>query len=318
MNKRMMSYLPAFLGKTEIFTEIINSEAIELEELLSSLKDLEKQYYVETATWGLDVYEKELGLTAGGELQLEERRARILVKLKSVGKISSEMLRSTIESHGGFDIDISLDETINFTFQYGDKINLHAIESDIDEIKPAHLGHAIAIKLKTICSMGSGATTCKFDYRKTNTLRAGTHSSQSLLGIRSLDNVEASTSLIGSVFRYDYAGTKPFRSKIGSKLGAGISSSLEIGLLFIGYRISGTHPTWATKGVREDSRFILGAEREYSVFDYKASSDTNFTGLYPDKSKVAYKMDEEKRISSEMEMITFSYALCGTKKSGES
>lgn len=87
--ERMLSYLPKYERTSEIFKQLIASQAKEIYQLLLKAENIEKQLFVATAEdWGLGIWEEFLGLSKE-VLTDEARRERILLKL--ISKISATL-----------------------------------------------------------------------------------------------------------------------------------------------------------------------------------------------------------------------------------
>ena len=77
----LMLLLPWFYKGNITMQELQNSASKELGRLYYHLEDLINQLFIDTATWGLSIYEKELGLITNRSLPYEERREIIKAKL---------------------------------------------------------------------------------------------------------------------------------------------------------------------------------------------------------------------------------------------
>ncbi len=77
---KLLSYLPWYERESEAFKEILKTEEIEFDKLKLKLGDLEEQFFVDTATWGLSIYEKELGLPVEPDIDIRIRRGLIKAK----------------------------------------------------------------------------------------------------------------------------------------------------------------------------------------------------------------------------------------------
>lgn len=74
-------YLPKFLTKDAAFSETQRTLSEEHEKYRLKVIDFAKQFHPQTATWGLNVWEEELGLPTDLNLDLELRRAKVMAKL---------------------------------------------------------------------------------------------------------------------------------------------------------------------------------------------------------------------------------------------
>lgn len=146
---RLLSHLPQYEKGSSIFQEIMKVEEIEFNRLDAGIRDLEQQFIVDTATWALTVYEKELGLPIEPNASIEIRRSIIKSKMlmqppsskvKLVEILKSFIETAEIEEHFSeyrFDVILKTLDTVGDKLQY--------IKDIVDEFKPAHLGYIFII-----------------------------------------------------------------------------------------------------------------------------------------------------------------------------
>jgi hypothetical protein len=91
----LIKYLPYFLRKSNILKEIFNSEETQFELINDELTDISNQNYIDTATWGLELFEKELGIITNPSKPITERRNEIEYQLKKSYTIKAD--KSAIE-----------------------------------------------------------------------------------------------------------------------------------------------------------------------------------------------------------------------------
>lgn len=146
---RLLKYIPPYERNSEVFQEILKAEENEFDKLDMSLRDLENQFFVETATWGLSIYEKALGLAIEPDIPVGIRRS--LVKSKMLMQPPSSklqfvsILKSFVEtaeveeyfSEYKFNVALKTLDTV------GDK--LIYINRVVEEFKPAHLEYMLLI-----------------------------------------------------------------------------------------------------------------------------------------------------------------------------
>ncbi|WP_242856117.1 putative phage tail protein [Ruminiclostridium josui] len=68
--------------------------------------DLFLQLNVSTATWGLNMWEKALGIEIDVSKPLEYRRTRIMSKLRGAGTTTKEMIKNVSESYANGEVDV--------------------------------------------------------------------------------------------------------------------------------------------------------------------------------------------------------------------
>ncbi|NWL87034.1 phage portal protein [Paenibacillus sp. 79R4] len=142
--REMFSYLPGYYESSRIMQSDMNSKGVELDELYKALDETLNQFYVRTATWGLDRWEEELGLTTELAKPIEQRRALVESKLRGAGQFSGRLVKNVAEAYDGGTVDVSFQPaewsfTIKFVDTIGVPPNLDDLKMVIEEIKPAHL-----------------------------------------------------------------------------------------------------------------------------------------------------------------------------------
>lgn len=137
----LKSYLPTLLTDTKTFTEILNSEGIEFDTLLANIDDIKAQFNIDTATWALDTYEKELGITTNNTKALDYRRSVIKSKSRGTGKLNASMIKIVCDSFSNGDVQVTFDGAIHvkFTSVEGIPPNMSDLKKVVEEIKPAYL-----------------------------------------------------------------------------------------------------------------------------------------------------------------------------------
>ena len=154
---RLIELLPPYERSSRVFQEILNAEQIEFDKLDLNVADLEKQLNIDTATWGLVIYEKELGLKTNLNKPLEERRSIIKAKMRGTGKVDLAMIKAIVEAFTKSKVSVSFNGRINIIFNNEKviKLNISDMYNAIDEVKPAHLDydftsqHSEEIQLQT-------------------------------------------------------------------------------------------------------------------------------------------------------------------------
>lgn len=116
-----------------------------LDGLFSSVFDAQAQVFALTATWGLDRWEKYLGIGVDKSLSESVRRERIISKLRGTGTTTKAMIESVAESYANGEVEVTEQNklyqfTIKFVSTRGQPAGLAQLKAAIEEIKPAHLG----------------------------------------------------------------------------------------------------------------------------------------------------------------------------------
>lgn len=142
--REMFSYLPAYYETSRVMQVDMNAKGAELDLLFAALDETFQQFFVRTATWGLDRWESELGITTDLSKPLDQRRAVVESKLRGSGKFSGRLVKSVAEAYDGGTVDVSFQPaewsfTIKFVDTLGIPPNFDDLKAVIEEIKPAHL-----------------------------------------------------------------------------------------------------------------------------------------------------------------------------------
>ncbi|GIO33267.1 hypothetical protein J2TS6_44080 [Paenibacillus albilobatus] len=140
----LFSYLPAYYESSRVMRADMNAKGTELDALYKALNETLDQFFVRTATWGLDRWEYELGIETDQTKPIEQRRALVESKLRGAGKFSGRLVKNVAEAYNGGKVDVTFQPaewsfTIKFIDTIGIPPNLDDLKSVIEEIKPAHL-----------------------------------------------------------------------------------------------------------------------------------------------------------------------------------
>lgn len=141
----MKNYIPGYLQQSNVFLSVLGSEGQEFGDLRTNIEDVLKQFYVETATdWGLDLWEQMLGLSSYAGKPLDQRRSRIISKIRGMGTVNTALIQNVAESYVYGHVTVTENpETYSFTIKfvdpYGLPPNLADVQTAIEAIKPAHL-----------------------------------------------------------------------------------------------------------------------------------------------------------------------------------
>jgi len=143
--ERIMQYLPPYYHESRIMRAIAEAQGNEVAAFWGTLDEILKQFFVETASeWGLDLWEQMLGLTSYAGKPLDQRRSRIISKIRGMGTVTIDLIKNVAESYvyGKVEV-IDHPEIYSFIIKFIDSRgippNLDDLKEAIEEIKPAHL-----------------------------------------------------------------------------------------------------------------------------------------------------------------------------------
>ncbi|WP_051824110.1 putative phage tail protein [Clostridium sulfidigenes] len=140
----LFSYMPKYYKTSKVLDDLNNANAIELTFFKSKLNDVLNQFFIDSADFSLERWEKELGIDVNNNYNVEYRRSRILSKLRGQGTITVKLIKEVAESYNNGIVDVIEDNPsysfiIKFISNKGVPPNIDDLKAAIDEIKPAHL-----------------------------------------------------------------------------------------------------------------------------------------------------------------------------------
>ena len=164
----LLEHLPIFYHNSNVIRSFMESNSIEVDTLKAYIEDLSENLYVKTATWGLDLFEEELGLVTDKSISYKERRERILAKKRGNGTTTKTMIKNTAEAFSGGEVEVienfsDYSFIVKFVGVKGIPKNLALFKKMIEEIKPAHLNYELAFTY-TVWSMVMAATNTWDDF----------------------------------------------------------------------------------------------------------------------------------------------------------
>lgn len=140
----LQRYLPRFLGRDPVFKDMLQTLSGEHETQRQYQIDTIKQFFVQTATWGLADWERFVGLTTNAERTDEERRNDVLARLISAPSVSLEFITNIINLYvtdgTGIAEDHPEDYRIDIIIPEGKYTKLDELKATLDVYVPAHIG----------------------------------------------------------------------------------------------------------------------------------------------------------------------------------
>ncbi|MBP3928060.1 MAG: YmfQ family protein, partial [Peptostreptococcaceae bacterium] len=111
------------------------------------------QFFVDSATYGLDYWEKMLGISKNNN-DIQTRRENIKAKMRSRGTTSIEVIKNICEAYSYGEVEIVVDHSnysfeINFIGSIGVPKAFAELDKTINEIKPCHLAHSYKFNYNT-------------------------------------------------------------------------------------------------------------------------------------------------------------------------
>ena len=138
----LINKLPSFYDN-DITKPIQNSFTVEANSINDEVENTLNQFYVDSATYGLDKWEKMLGISKNN-FDYQTRRENIKAKMRSRGTTSIEVIKNICEAYSYGEVEIIVNHSdysfeINFIGSIGVPKAFAELDKTIEEIKPAHL-----------------------------------------------------------------------------------------------------------------------------------------------------------------------------------
>lgn len=140
----MLNYLPRYYETSRVMRTILQAEGVEFDKLRQALDETLNQFFIRTATWGLDRWEEEVGLTVTPDQPEAERRDKIISRLRGYGTATISVVKQVAEAYDKGAIDIVEDFpaytiTVQFVDTTGVPPNLDDLKAAVRAVVPAHL-----------------------------------------------------------------------------------------------------------------------------------------------------------------------------------
>lgn len=137
----MIKDLPLFLRKSKLIQETFLSEEKQFQRLSTDIEDLKRQLSIDTATWALSIYEKDLNIPTNLNKPLSERRSVIKSKLRGTGKVDALLIKIVADAYTNGDVSVIFNGVIEVKFnsKRGIPPNIEDLQKALEDIKPAHL-----------------------------------------------------------------------------------------------------------------------------------------------------------------------------------
>src|SRR5699024_1757234 len=137
--------LPSFYDN-DITKPIQDSFTVEANSINDKVKKTLNQFFVDSATYGLDYWEKMLGISKNNN-DIQTRRENIKAKMRSRGTTNIKVIKNICEAYSNGIVEIIVNHSdysfvVNFVGSIGMPQAFEELDKTINEIKPCHLAHS--------------------------------------------------------------------------------------------------------------------------------------------------------------------------------
>lgn len=146
--------MPKYYMTSKVIDNLHSANATELDAFEQKLNGVLNQFFVSTADYSLERWEKELGLEVNNTYDTAFRRSRILSRLRGQGTVTIAMIKNVAESFSNGEVDVIEDNagymfTVKFVGTLGIPPNMNDLQKAIEDIKPAHLAFGFEYSYNT-------------------------------------------------------------------------------------------------------------------------------------------------------------------------
>ena len=148
----LINKLPSFYDN-DITKPIQDSFTIEANSINDEVENTLNQFYVDSATFGLDKWEKMLGISKN-TFDYVTRRENIKAKMRSRGTTTVSVIKNICEAYSNGIVEIIVNHSdysfeINFIGSIGVPRAFAELDKTVEEIKPCHLAHSYKFNYNT-------------------------------------------------------------------------------------------------------------------------------------------------------------------------
>jgi uncharacterized protein YmfQ (DUF2313 family) len=141
----LINKLPSFYDN-DITRPIQNSFTVEVNSVNDEIENTLNQFYVDSATYGLDKWERMLGISKNN-FDIDTRRENIKAKMRSRGTTTVSVIKNICEAYSNGIVEVIVNHSnysfvVDFVGSIGVPKAFAELDKTIEEIKPAHLAHS--------------------------------------------------------------------------------------------------------------------------------------------------------------------------------
>lgn len=170
--KEMLSSVTPAYNEDDYALSIFEANGKAMDDISNVVKQTRNQIFPYLATWTIDYWEESLGLSKIPNLSIEERRNRVVTKIRTyfpVTKNRMEIIASSAAKAPASIPGFVDDYIFELVLGISDSVNLVEMINKIEEAKPAHLDFVITQKIEQTVNqsavMQSGETITVYPYR---------------------------------------------------------------------------------------------------------------------------------------------------------
>lgn len=136
--------MPSYYQTSQVMGDICNANATELNNINTQLQNTQNQFFVDTADFTLERWEKEFGIEINNNLDTVYRISKIKSKMRGQGTCTFSLIQNVANSFENGTVQViehPSDYTVEIKFisDYGIPPNLSDLQNALSAVMPAHL-----------------------------------------------------------------------------------------------------------------------------------------------------------------------------------
>lgn len=160
--KMLFEWITSIYDDCKIMVQVYEALGVQFDNVNYMFEDILKQMFPQTATWGLELWERRLNLPTNESENMENRRGKVIAKIQSKVTVNPETMAVITKNFTGADIKI-IEWLKDWTFavqtnakNMNKAFEIHKI---IKRIKPSHMAYVLQFILQQDANMYIGACT---------------------------------------------------------------------------------------------------------------------------------------------------------------
>lgn len=151
MNDKVINFINKIFRNDDISKHIAKISQNELENIEIKITDIKSNIFLDTSTWGMNIFEKELNIEYVEDKTIDERKALISAKWRGSGKLTLELIQDTVKAYTTNVVSVRFNGTIiiDFSDKIGVPNDVDSLMKSVEDIKPAHLGVDYIFRYRT-------------------------------------------------------------------------------------------------------------------------------------------------------------------------
>ena len=143
----ILRYLPEFLTKDKTFKATNDADSREHDTIRVDLQELLDQFFIESATYGLEEWENLVGIETNLRLDVNARRQAVIAKLQNPESVTEQFLSNLVNRYiadkQGIILSYPSEYRIELLYHGGQIMDYEKLRNAISTYIPAHIGYKL-------------------------------------------------------------------------------------------------------------------------------------------------------------------------------